>query len=175
MHKATSGKLVALSRPKRPMQLFVAHMVGRLTFNSQARCTMETESLLPKVQTLLLADHVWQGQGKTNILGIFDGMFFSQFPAKYGHELCLFGVLDNVRRDIDVEVRLQCFQHDKAKWAAPFKLKKAADPLKSNYLILRFAAGAIPIEHPGEYAFDVVVDGVTIGTSRFRVVHRNGA
>ena len=130
------------------------------------------DPLLPRVQSLLLADHVWIGQGKTYILGSFTNMWFKEFPSRYGPEMWVYGVVDNVRRDVKVDANLHCFEHEKVKCRIQFGFTKLDDPLEAKSFCFPIPPGMLPIEHPGLYAIDLDVEGVTIGSVRFSVNHR---
>jgi hypothetical protein len=131
----------------------------------------EVSPLFPKVQSLLIADHVWNGQGRTCIAGAFTRIFGPKFPLQYGNEIDIFATLTNVREDTDVGAQIRCLHCNKpiAATLEPLKIFKPEDPNQSVPFILGLPAGAVTFSHPGPHALELTVHGKTIGIYRFRV------
>jgi hypothetical protein len=145
--------------------------------------TEQESPLLPKVQSLLLADHIWHGQGKSYIVGAFAVIHSRTFPFTYPHEIAIYATLTNIREDAEVALQITCLCHDSPLLGEPqpdappragihYNIPKSADPNGVHMITLSIPAGAMRFTHAGAYVVELTVRGIAVGEYRFNVVQK---
>jgi len=128
----------------------------------------------PIVQALLVADHAWRGQGKGHLIGIFHEIWVRSFPSSYSQECIVYASLTNAAGSVPLEIRFVKLDTDEIimRINPPFTM---SDPLQHHDFVIEIPANTIPLPEPGQYAFELVVEGETLGRFRVGVGERTGA
>lgn len=132
---------------------------------------METENPLSNVAPVLVATLICDvavadpTSGKKNIIGIFDRIYVSKFPAK--RPMSLYLKVADAAGNYELETRYVQISTGKALAKATGKLN-ARDKLSSMDMILPFPP--LPIPEPGRYEFQIWANSMFLGSTFIDVV-----
>ena len=126
-----------------------------------------------RVSLALLADYSnVSREGKLNILGIFDTIYAPGFPTTHAHMQLVVRFEADAReagatRQVEVQFRTQdgsvLFRLPGAMTVQPGEL---GETIRTDHIL---NVTSLNLEHPGRYAFDVLVDGQVAATVPLRV------
>ena len=126
-----------------------------------------------RVKIALLADYSnVSREGKLNILGIFDTIYAPGFPTTHAHMQLVVRFEADAReagatRQVEVQFRTQdgtvLFRLPGAMTVQPGEL---GETIRTDHIL---NVTNLNLEHPGRYAFDVLVDGQVAATVPLRV------
>ena len=125
----------------------------------------------PTIQTLLAADHIWRGQNKTNIIGIFDSLWVADFPYAYDQEMCIYIAAADVHPDTTVLLRVSHMESDTSVLEAMIPVPQN-EKLLPTHLIIPIRPRTLIFTQPGTYAIDICAEGVAIKTLRIPVTKK---
>ena len=126
-----------------------------------------------RVSLALLADYSnVSREGKLNILGIFDTIYAPRFPTTHAHMQLVVRFEADAREagttpQVEVQFRTQdgsvLFRLPGAMTVQPGEL---GETIRTDHIL---NVTSLNLEHPGRYAFDVLVDGQVAATVPLRV------
>ena len=125
----------------------------------------------PVLQALVLADHVYEEvSGKYIIAGTFNTVTAPDFPSQYQGSPCAYILLAEVHGQTTVSLRFVDLLDDKVLLRATIGIENA-DPLQSVQIGIHVPRLRLP--HPGVYRFELLHDGVLLGSLRINVLKAN--
>ena len=89
----------------------------------------------PTVNTIIVADHIWRGQGKTNILGIFDQLSVPQLNPTYTQEIGIYIAVADVVSDTTAKLSITHLESDHTVFIHDVPVPKS-EKLSQSHLII---------------------------------------
>ncbi len=122
-------------------------------------------SVKPLLQALWLVDDANQdpGTGKINVAGLFDVIDIQQPATHFTAPASLFFALTGLHGQVDLTLRYVNLSDLSVLLDRPFRVH-GHDPLAAE--VVRLAAQAMPVPHPGVYAWELYWQNEMIGSSR---------
>jgi len=124
----------------------------------------------PTVNTIIVADHIWRGQGKTNILGIFDELRVPQLNPTYAQEICIYIAVADVASDTTARLSITHLESDHTVFIHDVPVPKS-EKLSKSHLIIPVAENTLDFPFEGVYAIDICFEDIAIKTLRINVLH----
>lgn len=119
----------------------------------------------PMVVAMLLCDNALNSDGKSSLIGIFDKVISSAFPAKHSG-LFLFVKLADGRGEYTLKVQYVDAGQNKVLGETTFP-QRMQWPEGSPTLDFRIQQAGLEIPHPGRFEFRVFLDDHFIGLAPF--------
>jgi len=122
-------------------------------------------SVKPSLQALWLVDDAAQdpGTGKINVTGLFDQIEIQRPATHFAAQAFLFFALIGLHGEVDLTLRYVDLSDLSILLDHSFSVH-AADPLTSKVVCV--TAPAMPVPHPGIYAWELYWQNEMIGSSR---------
>lgn len=126
-------------------------------------------TLLPRLQALVLADHIYQdaATGKKVVAGTFNRLWAETFPTQFGRPTFAYVSLTEIRGKVTVSLRYV----DNQDLSVLMETKLAIegdDPLET--LEVGIPVPGFPMPHPGSYSFELHANGEKLGSMRVNVI-----
>ncbi len=124
----------------------------------------------PSVNTIIVADHIWRGQGKTNIIGIFDLLRVPQLNPTYTQEIGIYIAVADVVCDTTAKLSITHLESDHTVFIHDVPVPKS-EKLAQSHLIIPVPENTLNFPYEGVYAIDICFEDIAVKTLRINVVH----
>ena len=124
----------------------------------------------PTVNTIIVADHIWRGQGKTNIIGIFDVLSVPQLNPTYAQEICIYIAVADVASDTTAKLSITHLESDHSVFVHDVPVSKS-EKLSQSHLIIPVPENTLDFPYEGIYAIDICFEDIAVKTLRINVLH----
>jgi len=124
----------------------------------------------PTVNTIIVADHIWRGQGKTHIIGIFDELRVPQLNPTYSQEICIYIAVADVASDTTAKLSITHLESDHSVFIHDVPVPKS-EKLSQSHLIIPVPENTLDFPFEGIYAIDICFEDIAIKTLRINVLH----
>jgi len=124
----------------------------------------------PTVNTIIVADHIWRGQGKTHIIGIFDELRVPQLNPTYSQEICIYIAVADVASDTTAKLSITHLESDHSVFIHDVPVPKS-EKLSQSHLIIPVPENTLDFPYEGVYAIDMCFDEIAIKTLRINVLY----
>ncbi|MEJ7592270.1 MAG: hypothetical protein WKF77_12030 [Planctomycetaceae bacterium] len=124
----------------------------------------------PTDNTIIVAGHIWRGQGKTHIIGIFDELRVPQLNPRYSQEMCIYIAVADVASDTTAKLSITHLESDQSVFIHDIPVPKS-EKLSQSHLIIPVPENTLDLPFQGIYAIDICFENIAIKTLRINVSH----